>query len=97
MRIDLNTSIGQMADAAEATQSSLKSSSSPAAGQPPCDVASLSSDYGKMQALTAAISGLSDIRQDKVAALSESLRNGTYAVSAEQVAEALVSHAEAAA
>lgn len=97
MRIDLTTSIGQTANAAESTQASPKSPSSPAVGQAPSDVASLSSDYVKVQALTAAISGLPEIRQEKVAALAEGLRNGTYAVSAEQVAEALVSHAEAAA
>jgi negative regulator of flagellin synthesis FlgM len=95
MRIDLNTSIGQTPDAAEATQSTLKSSSSPAGRQTPSNVASLSSDYVKVGALTAAISGLPEIRQDKVAALSESIRSGTYAVSAEQMAEALLSHAEA--
>jgi flagellar biosynthesis anti-sigma factor FlgM len=96
MRIDLSTNIGQIQDAAEAAQSSLKSSPSSAGRLTPSDVANLSSDYGKVQALTAAISSLPEIRQDKVAALAESVRSGTYAVSGDKVAEAIMSHAEAA-
>jgi flagellar biosynthesis anti-sigma factor FlgM len=92
MRIDLNTSIGQTSNPAEATKSNLRSSSGPADSEVPADVTKLSPDYARVQALTAAVSELPEIRQDKVAALAEMIRSGNYAVNAEQTAEALVSH-----
>jgi flagellar biosynthesis anti-sigma factor FlgM len=97
MRIDLSTDIGQTPAAAEPTKSPLRSSASPAGSETPSDVSKLSPDYLKVQALAAAISQLPEIRQDKVAALAESIQSGTYAVSAQQTTEALVSHMEAAA
>lgn len=94
MRIDLNSGIGQTPDLAEPSKSSRSSSTAPESGAMPSDVAKLSSDYVKVQALAAAIGELPEIRQDKVAALAESIRSGTYAVSAEQTAEALYPYAE---
>jgi flagellar biosynthesis anti-sigma factor FlgM len=92
MRIDLHTTTGQTSNLAESTKSNLRSSSGPADGEVPADVTKLSPDYVRVRALTAAVSELPEIRQDKVAALSEMIRNGNYAVTSEQTAEALVSH-----
>jgi flagellar biosynthesis anti-sigma factor FlgM len=92
MRIDLNTSIAPTSDPGELSKSSLRSSSGPAGSEVPGDVAKLSPDYARVQALTAAVSQLPEIRQDKVAALAEMIRSGNYAVSSEQTANALVSH-----
>jgi len=91
MRIDLNSGIGQTPDAAQPSKSS-RSSTGAGTGEMASDVTKLSPDYCKVQALAATVSELPEIRQDKVAALAESIRNGTYVVSAEQTAEALVSH-----
>jgi flagellar biosynthesis anti-sigma factor FlgM len=92
MRIDLNTSIGQASNSGELTKASLRSSVAPASSDVPADVAKLSPDYVRAQALAAAVSELPEIRQDKVAALSEMIRSGNYAVTPEQTAEAMVSH-----
>jgi flagellar biosynthesis anti-sigma factor FlgM len=92
MRIDLNTSIGRASDSGETTKTSLRSSVGPASGDVPADVTKLSPDYVRVQALAAAVSELPEIRLDKVAALSEMIRSGSYAVTPEQTAEAMVSH-----
>jgi flagellar biosynthesis anti-sigma factor FlgM len=97
MRIDLSTGIGLTPAAAEPTKSPLRSSAGPTGSETSSDVSKLSQDYLKVQALVAAISQLPEISQNKVAALAESIQSGTYAVSAQQTAEALVSHMEAAA
>jgi flagellar biosynthesis anti-sigma factor FlgM len=55
------------------------------------DSATLSVDQAKVQALASAVYQLPEIRQEKVAALSRSIREGNYHVTPEQTAEALVS------
>jgi len=45
-----------------------------------------------VQALTASVHQLPEIRQERVAALTQMIQNRTYRVGAEQVAEALISH-----
>lgn len=92
MRIDLNTSVGPTSDPGELSKSGLRSSLGLASSEVPADVAKLSPDYARVQVLTAAVSQLPEIRQDKVAALSQMIRSGNYAVSSEQTADALVSH-----
>jgi len=92
MRIDLNPNISQTPDAAESTKAGLQSSSGAVPGELAADVARLSPDYVRAQALTAAVSQLPEVRQDKVAALTQLVRSGHYAVSPEQTAEALLSH-----
>jgi flagellar biosynthesis anti-sigma factor FlgM len=92
MRINLTTSVGQTSDPGDLTKSSLRTSSGPAESELPADVTKLSPDYLRAQALTAAVSELPEIRQDRVAALAELIRNGNYAVTSKQTAEALISH-----
>jgi flagellar biosynthesis anti-sigma factor FlgM len=54
------------------------------------DFAQLSTDQVKVQALSTAVLQLPEIRQDRVAALAEQVQNGTYQVTAQQTAEALL-------
>jgi flagellar biosynthesis anti-sigma factor FlgM len=90
MRIDLTTA-SQLREAGKAT------GSNPAAAQASSsdgilgtDKAQLSGDRGRVQALNAQVNGLPEIRQAKVEALGRAIRNGSYHVSSEQTAEALM-------
>jgi len=71
------------------------SSTAPAskAGQPSAsknDQASLSDDAVKFSNLSAALTNVPDVRQDRVSAISQSLANGSYSVSDQQIAQAMV-------
>lgn len=55
------------------------------------DEVRISVDGGKVQQLKTNLAGLRDGRQDKVGALKQSVSNGTYHVSNEQIANALYS------
>lgn len=92
MRIDLNPNIGQTPDPGESSKPGLGSSSGPASSELAADVAKLSPDYVRAQVLTEAVNQLPEIRQDKVAALAQLIGNGSYAVTSEQTAAALLSH-----
>jgi anti-sigma28 factor (negative regulator of flagellin synthesis) len=92
MRIDLNPSISQTPDSGKPGKPDLPSGSGSKNGQLAADVANPSADYVRAQALTATLSQLPDVRQEKVAALAEMVRSGTYAVTPEQTAEALMAH-----
>lgn len=89
MRIDLNVTVGQTSDAGQA-----RKASSPALGAgsavPAADSAQLSTDQATIYALSAAVLRLPEIRQEKVTVLAEQLQKGSYAVSAEQAGEALL-------
>jgi len=63
-------------------------SGSPALGS---DTAQLSTDQARVQALAVQASALPEIRQDKVDALRRVVRDGSYRVSPEQTAEAMLS------
>jgi flagellar biosynthesis anti-sigma factor FlgM len=56
------------------------------------DQAQLSVDLEKVQALAGKASSFPEIRQAKVQALGYNIRNGTYSVTSEQTAEALIAH-----
>jgi negative regulator of flagellin synthesis FlgM len=55
------------------------------------DEAQLSVDGEKVQQLKADLTGLPDLRQDRVAALKQALEEGSYNVSGEQIAQAMSS------
>jgi flagellar biosynthesis anti-sigma factor FlgM len=92
MRIDLNPGVAQTTDPAESSSPSLRSSVH--ADQPgmAADVATLSAGYLNAQKLAATVNQLPELRQDRVATLSEALRNGTYSVTPEQTADALLAY-----
>lgn len=62
-------------------------SQSPAGGT---DQASLSSDAVKLSSLSNALSSVPDVRQDRVAAISQKLQDGSYSVSDQQIAQAVL-------
>jgi len=92
MRIDLNSGIVQASDPAALSKSNPQSSSQAAKGEAPSDVANLSNTYGRLQELTGMINSQAEMRQEKVAALTAMVQNGTYRCSPEQTAEALLAH-----
>lgn len=54
------------------------------------DQAQLSYDQARVNALTAQVNALPEIRREKVAALHSAVKQGNYQVSAEQTAEAMI-------
>lgn len=92
MRIDLNASISQTPDSGKPGKPDLPSAAGSQKSELAADAANPSADYVRAQALTTALSQLPDVRQDKVAALAEMVRNGNYAVTSEQTAAALMAH-----
>jgi len=56
------------------------------------DTSALSSGGANVLALAAAVNQLPDIRQEKVAALAQQVRGGTYSPPPEQSAAALMSY-----
>ncbi len=92
MRIDPNTRAQQAETSAEAAASNARAATpAAAAGEPAADSARFSLDQVHVQALTAQASSLPEIRQEKVTALGQAVRDGTYQVSPEQTAEAVLS------
>ena len=90
MRIDNNTRIPDATGAGQA-----KPSSSAVAGSGSAlasDTAKLSTGQSAVQALAANVNDVPEIRQERVAALAKALREGSYQVTPEQTAEALISH-----
>jgi anti-sigma28 factor (negative regulator of flagellin synthesis) len=92
MRIDLSLGIGQATDSAGAEKVDTPSGGGVSNPELAADVANPSAEYIRAQALTATLSQLPEIRQEKVAALAELVRGGNYAVSPEQTAGALMAH-----
>ncbi|MGO9648751.1 MAG: flagellar biosynthesis anti-sigma factor FlgM [Terriglobales bacterium] len=90
MRIDLNANVGQTPDAGSAGKASSRAVSGAENAVPEGDSTRLSTDQANVQALSAAVLQLPEIRQDKVAALTEQVQKGSYQVTAQQTAEALL-------
>jgi flagellar biosynthesis anti-sigma factor FlgM len=87
MRIDLNANVGQTPDAGPTGSRAVSGAGSTV---PEADSAQLSTDQVKVQALSAAVLQLPEVRQEKVTALAEQLQKGSYQVSAQQTAEAVL-------
>lgn len=90
MRIDLNANVGQMPDAGPAGKAGSRAVSNTGSSLLGADSAQLSTDQVKLQALSAAVLQLPEVRQEKVATLAEQVQKRTYPLSAEQTAEALL-------
>jgi flagellar biosynthesis anti-sigma factor FlgM len=92
MRIDLNPS---GAEALHSTNRAPSDSRSAAASArqtaSSSDRAELSTDQAKVSALASQVSSMPEIRQEKVTELAAAVRNGSYDVSPEQTADAMVS------
>jgi hypothetical protein len=92
MRIDLGLGIGQAGDAGIPEKVDTRPGGGVSNGELAPDVADPSADYVRAQALSATLSQLPEVRQEKVTALAELVRSGNYAVSSEQTAGALMAH-----
>lgn len=90
MRIDLNSSFLPPAGAPSVNSGNRAGEAAPQTGRAG-DSSELSSDHLSATSLTSAVTQLPELRQEKVAALAEKLRSGTYEVSAQQTAEAMIS------
>jgi flagellar biosynthesis anti-sigma factor FlgM len=90
MRIDLNANVGQTADAGQAGKTGSRVGLGAGGVEAEADSAQLSTDQVKVQALSAAVLQLPEIRQEKVAALAAQVQKGNYQVGAQQTAEALL-------
>jgi flagellar biosynthesis anti-sigma factor FlgM len=90
MRIDLNANLGQTLDAGAAGKAASRAVVGAGGAAPEVDRAQLSTDQVKLQALSAAVLRLPEIRQEKVAVLAEQVQKGNYQVEARQTAEALL-------
>jgi flagellar biosynthesis anti-sigma factor FlgM len=90
MRIDLNVNVGQTADAGAAGKANSRAVVGAGNAGPEADRAQLSTDLVKVQELSAAVLQLPEVRQEKVTALGAQIKNGNYAVTAQQTAEALL-------
>ena len=92
MRIDPNTRAEQAQDLAKANpsnaQAAIAAQSERTSG---ADTAEISPDQVRVQSLAAQVNALPEIRQNKVEALGRAIREGTYQVSAEQTAAAMLS------
>jgi len=92
MRIDLNTGVPASAEGGQPARQGAAVKAGSGSRELAPDVAQLSSDHVRVQALTAAVSQLPEVRQEKVAALAQLVRSGTYSVTPQQTAEALISY-----
>jgi flagellar biosynthesis anti-sigma factor FlgM len=90
MRIDLNPGV-QPTDPAESSKTSLRSPAD-AEKSEVADTATFSADYVQAQSLAGTVKQLPELRQDKVAALSAAVRNGTYSVTPAQTAGAVLAY-----
>jgi negative regulator of flagellin synthesis FlgM len=92
MRIDPNARSAETQAAGEAAASKQRGAVSPAGGgRTASDTAQLSLDQARVQALVSQATALPEVRQEKVAALGRAIRQGSYQVSPEQTAEAMLS------
>ena len=93
MRIDLNAIIPEAPDPGQSAKAGGQAASgnSSTAGLTGADTAQLSRDAGRVQDLVSQVNQFPEIRQDKVAALQQAIKDGTYSVTAGQSAEALIS------
>jgi flagellar biosynthesis anti-sigma factor FlgM len=89
MRIDSNSRPQQ--DLGTTNLSDARIASDQGARFSAADTAAISPDQVRVQSLVAQVSAFPEIRQDRVDALSRSIREGSYQVSAEQTAAAILS------
>jgi flagellar biosynthesis anti-sigma factor FlgM len=92
MRIDSNpNSAGALSGANGASSDSRSTASKNRSTTAASDRAELSREQSRVTALTSEVTGLPEVRQERVTALSAAIRDGSYDVSPEQTAEAMIS------
>jgi len=95
MRIDLNSNL-LPSEGTPPIRTGTRSDATATASTGGADSADPSIQSLSTAALTATASQFPEVRQEKIAALAEQLRNGAYEVSARQTAEAMVAQMRAA-
>jgi flagellar biosynthesis anti-sigma factor FlgM len=95
MRIDLTPKGPESPDESKrissgGTNAKAKPTSASNASDETSDRAELSPDQTRVRALASQVSDLPEIRQERVAALSAAVRNGSYNVSPDQTAKAMM-------
>jgi len=102
MRINLNsinlnssTKAQETAEAGQGAPSARAASGAAGGAAASTDKTVLSPDQARVQSLAAEVNQLPDIRQEKVAALGRAIQQGTYDVTPEQTAEALLGELQA--
>jgi len=90
MRVDLNSGIGQAAEASQSAAGAKSTAAGASAGSRSGDTAQLSTDQARVQSLLEQVNAVPEIRREKVAALGKAVREGTYQVEPEQTADALI-------
>ena len=95
MRIDLNSEL-LPSESTQSVKTGAKVGAAAMASAPSGEAAEPSSQLLSAAALTAAVSQFPEVRQEKVAALAEQLRAGTYDLSPQKTAEAMLAQIRAA-
>jgi flagellar biosynthesis anti-sigma factor FlgM len=97
MRINLSplTKTQETAEAGQTGSGPRATSGAGGGGAAAGDKAVLSSDQARVQSLAAEVNQLPDIRQEKVAALGLAIQQGSYDVTPEQTAVALIGEMQA--
>lgn len=92
MRINPNVGVpeGQEPDRVETAGSAPANKQVQKSAQVAADQTNLSSDALKLSDLSAKLANVPDIRQDRVATLSQAIQNGSYSVSNQQIAVAMM-------
>ena len=95
MSIGPRTKMSPVAGTSESTQSGSRADSEISGGEMTSPESGLSPDAARVCELVAQVSRLPEVRREKVAAIKGALQDGSYRVSAEQLAEAMISELEA--
>ncbi|HUK23294.1 MAG TPA: flagellar biosynthesis anti-sigma factor FlgM [Terriglobales bacterium] len=92
MQVNLNPRSPEAQDVGQAAQTAARASAAAGSGTSVAeDKAQLSSDQARVQSLAAQVNNAPEIRQEKVEALRRVIREGSYQVTPEQTAEAMLS------
>jgi len=92
MQVNLNPRSPEAQDVAQSAQTAARAGAAAGSGTSVAeDKAQLSSDQARVQSLAAQVNNAPEIRQEKVEALRRVIREGSYQVTPEQTAEAMLS------
>jgi negative regulator of flagellin synthesis FlgM len=91
MRVELN-GLTAVQGAADRSAKQVSAGSAASTNSVTTDRATLQSSSASVQSLVSQAMSTPDVRQDKVAALQQSISNGTYKVDVDKLASALVTN-----
>ena len=98
MKVDLNGVDGSTLASVTSTQRGQTAAAAASAVQADSEIgedkATLSSDAASLDALTAKALQSSEVRQDKIEAIREAIKNGSYKIEPDKIAEAMIRQSE---